>query len=63
VFGMLLVVAMSVKSELVAEFFTATFPFWGDMIYFDLVLLPKEKFTPSAFCLLFLEQFSKGGLR
>ncbi len=53
-----LVVAMSVQSELVAEFFTATFPFWGDMIDFDLVLIPEEKFTPAAFSLLFLEQFS-----
>ena len=58
-----LVVTMSVKSELVAEFFTAALAFWGDMIDFDLVLLPKEKFTPAAFSLLFLEQFSKGGLR
>ena len=58
-----LVVAMSVKSELVAEFLTAPFSFWGDMINFDLVLFPKEKFTPLAFSLLFLEQFSKCGLR
>jgi len=49
-----LVVTVAVKSKLVAEFFTATLTFWGDMIDFYLVLLPKEKFTPSAFSLLFL---------
>ena len=54
VFGMPLVVAVSVKSPLVAEFFPATLTFWGDMIDFYLILLPKEQFTPSAFCLLFL---------
>jgi len=54
---------MSVKGKLVAEFFTAALAFWGDMINFDLILLPEEKFTPSAFSLLFLEQFSKRGLR
>ena len=53
-----LVVAMSVKSELVAEFFTAALAFWSDMINLYLILIPKEKFTPSAFSLLFLEQFS-----
>jgi hypothetical protein len=58
-----LVVTMSVKGKLVAEFFTAALTFWGDMINFDLILLPEEKFTPSAFSLLFLEQFSKRGLR
>ena len=54
VFGMPLVVAVSVKSTLVAEFFTATLTFWGDMIDFYLILLPKEQFTPAAFSLLFL---------
>jgi hypothetical protein len=63
VFGMPLVVTMSVKGTLVAAFFTAALAFWGDMINFDLILLPEEKFTPSAFSLLFLEQFSKRGLR
>jgi len=54
VFGMPLVVAVSVKSTLVAEFFTAALTFWGDMIAFYLILLPKEQFAPSAFSLLFL---------
>ena len=54
VFGMPLVVAVSMQSTLVAEFFTTTLTFWGDMIDFYLILLPKEKFTPSAFSLLFL---------
>jgi hypothetical protein len=54
-----LVVAVSVKSTLVTEFFTASFTFCGDMIYLDLILIPKVEFTPSAFSLLFLKQFSK----
>ena len=54
VFGMPLVVAVSVKGKLVAEFLTAPFTFWGDMIDFYLIFLPKEQFTPSAFSLLFL---------
>jgi hypothetical protein len=63
VFGMSLVVAVSVKGKLVAEFLTATFIFWGDVINFNLILVPEKKFTPAAFSLLFLEQFSKCGLR
>ncbi len=58
-----LVVAVSVKGQLVAEFLPATFAFRGDVINFNLILVPEEKFTPSAFSLLFLEQFSKCGLR
>ncbi len=58
-----LVVAVSVKGQLVAEFLTATLAFWGDVINFNLILVPEEEFTPSAFSLLFLEQFSKCGLR
>ena len=58
-----LVMTMPVKCPFVTEFFTATLAFWDDMINFYLILLPKEKFTPSAFSLLFLEQFSKCGLR
>ena len=54
VFGMPLVVAVAVKSTFVAEFFTATLAFWGDMIDFYLIFLPKEQFTPAAFSLLFL---------
>src|SRR5258708_30753973 len=54
VFGMPLVVAVSMKSTLVAEFFTTTLTFWGDMIDFYLFLLPEEQSTPSAFSLLFL---------
>ena len=54
VFGMPLVVAVAMKSTFVAEFFLATFTFWGEMIDFYLIFLPKEQFTPSAFALLFL---------
>ncbi len=54
-----LVMAVSVKSQLVAEFFSATFTFRSDVIDLDEILVPKEKFAPSAFSLLFLEQSSK----
>jgi hypothetical protein len=33
------------------------------MIDFYLILIPKEKFTPAALPLLFLEQFSERGFR
>ena len=60
VFGMPLVVAVPVKSKLVAEFFTTTLAFWGNMINFYLIFLSKEKFTPSAFSLLSLEKLAFG---
>jgi hypothetical protein len=63
VFGMPLVVAVAMQSTFVAEFFIATFTFWGEMIDFDLIFLPKEQFTPSAFALLFLYQFSQRRFR
>jgi hypothetical protein len=63
VFGMPLVVAVAVKSTFVAEFFTTLLTFWGDMIDFDLIFLPKEQFTPSALSLLFLSQFSQRRFR
>jgi hypothetical protein len=58
-----LVMTVSVKGQLIAEFFTAPFAFWGDVINFNLILIPEEKVTPAAFSLLFLEQFSKCGFR
>ena len=58
VFGVPLVVAVSVKGQLVAQFLTAPFTFRGDMIDLDLIFLSKEEFTPAAFPLLFLEQSS-----
>ncbi len=58
VFGVPLVVTVSMKGQLVAEFFTTTLTFRSDMINLYLIFIPKEKFTPSAFSLLFLEQFS-----
>ena len=58
-----LVVTMAVKRKLVAEFFTTSFTFRGDMVDLYLIFISKEKFTPSAFSLLFLEQFSQCRLR
>ena len=54
VFGMPLVVAVPVKGPFVTEFFPTALTFWGNMIDFYLILLPKEQFTPAAFALLFL---------
>ena len=59
VFGMPLVVTMTVKSKLVAEFLTATFTFRRDMVNLDEIVFSEEEFTPSAFSLLFLKQLSK----
>ena len=63
VFGMPLVVAVTVQSTFVAEFFITTCTFWGDMIDFYLICLSKEQFTPSAFALLFLQQFTQRRFR
>jgi len=49
-----LIVAVSVNRALVAHFFTATLTFRGDVINLNLIFIPKEQFTPSAFSLLFL---------
>jgi hypothetical protein len=57
-----LVVTMAVKRKLVAQFFTTSFTFRGDMVNFYLITIPEEKSAPAAFSLLFLEQFSKGRL-
>jgi len=59
VFGMPLVVAVSMQSHLVAEFFAPTLAFRCDVIDLDTIVFSKEEFAPSAFSLLFLEQFSK----
>ncbi len=53
-FRMPLIVAVSVNRALVAHFFTATLTFRGDVINLNLIFIPKEQFTPSAFSLLFL---------
>ena len=53
VFGMPLVVTMSMKGTLVAEFFTTAFTFRGDMVDLYVIFLPEVKFTPAAFSLLF----------
>ena len=53
-FGMPLVVAVSVKSTLVTEFFSTSLTLRSDMINLYLVLIPEVEFTPSAFSLLFL---------
>jgi hypothetical protein len=61
VFRVPLVVTMSGKSTFVAEFFTTAFTFRGDMVNLDLITVLEEKFTPSAFSLLLLSQFSQCG--
>jgi len=45
---------MAMQRTLVAEFFTAAFTFRGDMVDLDEISILEEKFTPSAFSLLFL---------
>ena len=54
VFRMPLIMTMTVKCNLVAQFFTTAFTFWSDMVDFYSIIIPEEKFTPSAFSLLFL---------
>ena len=54
-----LVVAVSVKSVFVAEFFSSTFAPGEKVIHFNELPLPKEESTPPTFSLLFLKQFSK----
>ena len=54
-----LVVAMSVKGKLIAEFFSTPLTLGSDMIDLDEIVVPKGEFTPSAFSLLFLKQFSE----
>jgi tRNA uridine 5-carbamoylmethylation protein Kti12 len=55
VFGMPLVVTVSVKGNLVAEFFTTALTFRSDMIDLDVIFPLQEQSTPSAFSLLFLK--------
>src|SRR5260370_23651021 len=62
VFRVPLVVTMAVKRKLVAEFFTTTFTFRGDMVNLDLISILEEKFTPPAFSFLFFYQFFQCGL-
>ena len=50
------IMAMSVESELVAQFFSASLPFGRDVIYFYEIFWSKEEFTPPAFPLLLLEK-------
>ncbi len=50
------VVAMSVESELVAQFFSASFTFGRDVIYLYEIPWSKIEFTPSAFSFLLLEE-------
>jgi len=54
VFGMPLIMTVSVKCTFVTEFFTSALAFWGDMINVYVILISEEKITPSAFSLLFL---------
>lgn len=40
-FRMAFIVAMSMECELVAQFFSPSLVFWGDMIHFDVVFIPE----------------------
>src|SRR5258708_28293462 len=53
VFRVPLVVTMAAKRQLVAELFTTTFTFRGDMVHPDFISIFLEQFTPPAFFLLF----------
>jgi hypothetical protein len=57
---MAFIMAMSVECELVAQFFSSSLAFGGDMIHLDVVAIPEVKFTPSALSFLFVEEFAFG---
>src|SRR5262249_5048688 len=57
-----LVVAVSVESSLVAELLTATHTTRDHMVDLNVIFRPEIQATPSAFSLLFLQQFSECGL-
>jgi len=44
----------------IAQFFSTSFTFWGNVIDFYQVSILKEEFTPSAFSLLSLEKLAFG---
>ena len=54
-----LIVTMAMESELIAEFLSSPFAFWGDVINFDLIRFSEHQTTPSALALLLLEQHGK----
>ena len=49
------IMAMSVESEFVAQFFSASLAFGRDVIYFYEIFWSKEEFTPPASPLLLLK--------
>jgi len=53
---MSLVVAVSMESELIAEFLSSSFAFWSDVVNFNLISLAERQFTPCALALLLVEQ-------
>src|SRR5712692_9046558 len=54
---MSLIVAMPMESELVAEFFSTSLTFRGDVIDFNLIFLTEHQFTPSTLALLLVKQY------
>lgn len=62
-FCMLFIMAVSVECELVAQFFSSSLAFWGDMIHFDMVAIPEVEFTPSALSSLYVEEFAFGSIQ
>src|SRR5215472_6935236 len=54
-----LIVAVPMKSIFVAEFVPSACAFGNDVIDFYVILIFEKQFTPTAFSLLFLEQFAQ----
>src|SRR6266568_9614950 len=54
---MSLIMAMPMENELVAEFFSTSLPFRGDVINFNLIFLTEHQFTPSTLALLLVKQY------
>ena len=52
--------AMSMECEFIAQFFSTSFTFGGNVIDFYQISILKEEFTPAAFSLLFLEKLAFG---
>ena len=54
-----LIMAVPMKRTFVAEFIPAACAFGNDVIDLYVILICEEEFTPTAFPLLFLEQFAQ----
>ena len=56
-FGMPCVVAVTVESELVSQFFSTSFVLRGDVVNFHLIPVSEREAAPATFALLLLKQF------